>query len=174
MLEKEVQSPQEGGDAISSILADVRWFWMQWIEPGTSAPIGSAPCLRFRSPSCCAHELLLPTCPCKGLDVSHSLQVLPREGESENHHCCQSFHFLAFKRLCASVIQTITFSLPPQIGLTDSILLCADKTAGKAERCKPKSVKLGTYILRVAVTFNDTKDNGNSGGNYFCSYSFRS
>lgn len=98
--------------------------------------------------------------------MSHSLQVLPREGESENHHCCQSFHFLAFKRLCASVIQTITFSLPPQIGLTDSILLCADKTAGKAERCKPKSVKLGTYILRVAVTFNDTKDNGNSGGNY--------
>lgn len=72
-----------------------------------------------------------------------------------------------------ALIWIITFSLSPQTGSTDSILFYADKTAGKAERCKVKSVKLGTYLLRVAITFNDTKDNGNSDGNDFCSYSFR-
>lgn len=72
-----------------------------------------------------------------------------------------------------ALIRIITFSLSPQTGSTDGILLYADKTAGKAERCKVKSVKLGTYLLRVAITFNDTKDNGNSDGNDFCSYSFR-
>lgn len=61
----------------------------------------------------------------------------------------------------------------PQTGWTEGILLDADKTAGKAERCRVMSVKLGTYILRGAVTFNDTKDKGNSDGNYLCSYSFR-
>lgn len=51
----------------------------------------------------------------------------------------------------------------------DGILLRADRTAGEAEQCKAKSVKLGTYILRAAVTFNDTKDNSNSDGDDFCS-----
>lgn len=56
------------------------------------------------------------------------------------------------------------------MGSTDGILLRADRTAGEAEQCKVKPVKLGTYILRAAVTFNDTKDNSNSDGYDFCSY----
>lgn len=159
-LEEEVPTPQKGS-AILCISADAKVVWDAMVLPW----LFCTPCHRFR-PTSCIHMHLLPT----HLDVSHPLQVLgSKERKTQNHHCCQSLPLQVFKRLT----EIIPFSLFPQTGWTDGILLNADRTAGKAERCRVTSVKLGTYILRGAVTFNDAKDNANSDGNYLCSYTFR-
>lgn len=118
------------------------------------------PCHRFR-PTSCIHTHLLST----RLAVSHPLQVLgSKERQTENHRCCQSLPLLVFKRL-AEIIPSdrLDWWHPAR----------CRQNSRRAERCRGMSVKLGTYILRGAVSFNDSKDNGNSDGNYLCSYSFR-
>lgn len=96
-----------------------------------------------------------------------------REGNLKTTIAAHFSVFWVSRKFVPVLTGIIAFSLSPSTDSTDGILLYADKTAGKAEQCKVKSVKLGTYILRGAVTFNDTKDNGNSDGDDFCSYSFR-